>query len=200
MKEEKRDFLRSEIEHKGIYRVEPNHAPIPAKAPANVYTWQFYLRRCLFNPKFVSNAAELLVDELSNKDVQIAACEDAGVPLGLAMSMILDSPMISIKKSRKSYGLFNFTEGLATGKPLLLVDDLAGSGKTFRDGVYILNAFNLPISNEYVALINKTSGTHTANYLKDKQLVSLFTCDDFAMTWNAYVEKYNKRPNFGAYY
>jgi len=193
---EKWQYLRAEIEHKGIYRTSGRM--FPAKAPNLGYTWQFYLRRCLFDPMFVLTAAELLVAELPDKDVQIAACEDAGVPLGLAMSAVLGSPMLSVKKERKSYGLLNFTEGRVTGKPLLLVDDLAGSQQTLMNAMGVLNAFKLPIANEYVALVNKTD--HPTNLIKGKQLMCLFTSNEFALTWKEYVDKYNKEPDFGRFY
>ena len=198
--EVKKEYLRLEIDHKGIFRVEPNTKPIASKEPNSIYTWQFYLRRCLFDPKFSFMAAELLVDLLPNKNVQIGACEDAGVTLGFAMSIILNTPMISIKKSRKAYGLLNFTEGLVTGKPILLVDDLAGSQNTLRNCTYILESFNLPIADEYVAILNKTKGTHQEAYLQGKKLISIFNCEDFCLTWNQYVKKYNKIPNFGNHY
>lgn len=194
------EYLRNEVEHKGIYRVPPNSRNLPAKAPNRGYSWQFYLRRCLFDPKFVIGAAELLVNKLPDKNIQIGACEDAGVPLGLAMSAILGTPMISVKKSRKVYGLLNFTEGVATGKPIVLVDDLAGSQDTLKKSVSILHAFNLPTADFYVALVDKTQGTHKNNYVGAKELISLFTCDDFAMSWSEYVEKFQKNPEFGAHY
>ena len=195
---EKWEYLRAEIDHNGIYRVRPNGRLIPAKAPNQGYAWQFYLRRCLFDPMFSLTAAELLVAELSDKDVQVAACEDAGVPLGFAMSVVLGSPMLSIKKERKSYGLLNFTEGKVTGKPLLLVDDLEGSQRTLVTAMGVLRAFKLPIANEYVALVNKTE--HPINLVEGKQLMCLFTSNEFALTWQEYVEKYNQEPNFGQAY
>ena len=194
------EYLRREVEHKAIFRVPPKGRNLPAKAPNRGYSWQFYLRRCLFDPKFVIGAAELLVEMLPDKNIQIGACEDAGVPLGLAMAAILGTPMISVKKTRKVYGLLNFTEGVATGKPIVLVDDLAGSQDTLKKSVNILHAFGLPTADFYVALVDKTQGTHKQNYVGAKQLISLFTCDDFAMSWSAYVEKFNKDPEFGAYY
>ena len=124
----KYEYLRNEIEHNAVYRVEPNGKKLPGKAPNSTYSWQIYLRRCMFDPKFVFTAAELLVSKLPRGlDVQIGACEDAGVTLGLAVATIMSTTMISIKKSRKVYGLLNFTEGRVTGKPILLVDDVAGS-------------------------------------------------------------------------
>jgi hypothetical protein len=63
----------------------------------------------------------------------------------------------------------------------------------------LLTAFQLPVAEQYVALINKTKGTHNT-YPNGKKLISLFTCDDFAMTWDEYVKKYEKEPDFGPYY
>ena len=195
--EVKMAYLHSQIEHNAVYRVAPGGRPIPGKRPNTYYTWQIYLRRCMFDPKFVFTAAELLVDKLPTKDVQICACEDAGVVLGLAMATVLGTPMISIKKSRKVYGLLNFCEGRPTGKPVLLVDDVAGSQGTLKAGVKVLEAFGLPVADEYVALMNKTIATHPESYIPQKQLISLFTLDDFAMGWNAYVKKFKTEPDFG---
>jgi len=197
--ESKLEYLRSEIDHKGIYRVAPNEISLPGKAPNSKYTWQFYLRRCLFNPQFVTIAADLLIKKLNNTDVQIGACEDAGVPLGMAMSMMLNCPMISIKKSRKEYGLLNFTEGVLINKPILLVDDLAGSQNTFKKAINTLCAFKLSIADEYVALVNKTQATHANNYIQNKKLVYLFSCENFNMSWNDYFKTYGEYPDFGKY-
>lgn len=196
--EEKIRFLQHEIEHKAIYRTRPGMT-IPAKQPNTIYTWQFYLRRVLLDPKFVFTAAELLVDMLPEKDVQFAACEDAGVPLGLAMASVIDQPLLTVKKTRKAYGLLNFTEGYPTGKPIVLIDDLAGSQTTLRSAAKLLVAFNLPLSKFYVTLLNKTRDSHDA-YLKNKGLISLFTCEDFALTWDEYVARYNHDPDFGIQY
>ena len=196
----KYEYLRNEIEHRAVYRVAPGGHKIPGKRPNASYSWQIYLRRCMFDPKFVFTAAELLVAKLPTTDVQIGACEDAGVPLGLAMATILGTPMISLKKTRKVYGLLNFTEGRATGKPILLVDDLAGSQNTLKTCVKTLEAFNLPVADQYATLINKTESAHPSAYLNNKELISLFTCDDFAMSWTAYVKKFKRDPDFGAYY
>jgi len=196
-RETKMAYLHDMIEHTAVYRVAPGHRPIPGKAPNSYYTWQVYLRRCMFDPKFVFTAAELLVEKLPNTDVQICACEDAGVVLGLAMATVLGTTMISIKKNRKVYGLLNFCEGRPNGKPVLLVDDVAGSQNTLKNGVRVLEAFGLPIADQYVALMNKTIATHPENYIQQKELISLFTLDDFAMSWNAYVKKFKTEPDFG---
>ena len=190
------EYLQQQIEHNGIYRCSPGTS-IPSKAPNSVYTWQFYLRRVMYDPKFILIAAEQVLDKVNLLNKQIGACEDAGVPLACAMSMLTGTPMMSIKKSRKAYGLLNFTEGTITGDPVVLVDDLAGSAGTLRSAQQLLKTFKIPMADQYVTLINKTQGTHDT-YL-DAELVSLFTCEDFAMSWEEYVTKYNKEPEFGFY-
>jgi len=195
---EKREYLRNEIEHKGIYRCEPG-TRIPAKAKDKYYTWQFYLRRCLYDPKFTNAAADLLVELLSSRDVQVGACEDAGVVLGMAIAERLGTPMLSIKKQPKAYGLRNILEGPILDLPILLVDDLAGSQVTLRSSRQLLTLLGRPVADEYVTLINKTTGTHDA-YLDDMNLVSLFTCDDFKLLWADYVTEYNSKPKFGLCY
>jgi orotate phosphoribosyltransferase len=196
---DKREYLRTEIEHRGIYRCEPG-TYIPSKAMAKFYTWQFYLRRCLYDSKFTDSAADMLVELLSNRDVQVGACEDAGVVLGMAIAARLGTPMFSIKKTPKAYGLQNKLEGRLTGQPVLLVDDLAGSQATLRSSRQMLTMMNITVANEYVTLINKTTGTHADAYPDGMRLVSLFTCDDFKLTWADYVTEYNKKPEFGVCY
>lgn len=195
---DKREYLQSEIEHRAIYRCEPG-VYIPAKAKDKFYTWQFYLRRCMYDPVFINAAADLLVEQLSDKNVQVGACEDAGVVLGMAIAERLGTPMFSIKKKPKAYGLLNKLEGRLVGLPVLLVDDLAGSQATLRSSRQLLANMNIPIATEYCTLINKTVATHDT-YLDDMRLVSLFTCDDFKLTWKDYVDTYNRKPEFGLSY
>jgi len=195
---EKKEYLRNEIEHRGIYRCEPG-VRIPAKMPGHYYTWQFYLRRCMYDPKFIRAAADLLVEQLATPAVQVCACEDAGVVLGMAIAERLGTPMFSIKKKPKAYGLQNKLEGRLIGLPVLLVDDLAGSQITLRSSRQQLMTLGIELAPEYVTLINKTSGTHDA-YLEDQRLISLFTCDDFKLSWTDYVNEYNQRPDFGLSY
>jgi orotate phosphoribosyltransferase len=153
----------------------------------------------MYDPKFTNAAADLLVLLLSSHDVQVGACEDAGIVLGMAIAERLGTPMFSIKKQPKAYGLQNKLEGRLTGQPVLLVDDLAGSQATLRSSRQMLTMMNITMATEYVTLINKTTGTHDA-YLDDMKLISLFSCDDFKLTWADYVTEYNKRPEFGLCY
>jgi orotate phosphoribosyltransferase len=192
------EYLRNEIDHKGIYRCAPG-TKIPGKIENTYYRWQFYLRRCMYDPKFVNVAAELLVDKLGSLEVQIGACEDAGVALGLAMAQKLKTPMFSIKKKPKEYGLKNVLEGPIIGLPVLLVDDVAGSQITLRNSRTLLQKLGIPVAPEYATLVNKTINTHDS-YLHGMKLISLFTCNDFKMRWDDYINEYKRTPDFGIIY
>jgi orotate phosphoribosyltransferase len=189
-----RETLRLKIDHQGIYRCLPG-SHLPGKAPGAQYSWQFYLRRVMYDPVFIGNAAQLLADQLDLKGKQLGACEDAGVPIACAISLLTGTPMLSIKKTRKAYGLLNYIEGPITGDPVILIDDLAGSQKSLMNAQSILNAFKIPVASQYATLVNKTVGTHNT-YLKG-DLKSLFTCEDFNLSYESYYKCYGRAPEFG---
>jgi orotate phosphoribosyltransferase len=194
------EWLRREIEHRAVYRVRPGEPGILGKAPNTRYTWQIYLRRVMMDPQWMWHCAHQLHSRLPAGPRQFAACEDAGVPLAQALATLDGQPWISVKKERKKYGLHNWTEGRTTGAPIVLVDDVAGSQATLRSAASKLRAFKLPVANYYVTILNKTQGTHAENYLANTQLISLFTCDDIAMSWKAYAERHGREPDFGPIY
>jgi len=190
-------WMRDRIEHDAIWRAAPG-TRVPAKQYNQHYTWQFYLRRVMFDPQFVATAAQVLTTMLPLDQVQFAACEDAGVPLALALAAETNHPMISIKKTRKSYGLLNWSEGMPSGRPLVLVDDLAGSQTTLRQARACVTAYGLEVMPWSVTLINKTRNAHVP--VDDNCMINLFTCRDFALTWPEYVDQYGHEPRFGSYF
>jgi adenine/guanine phosphoribosyltransferase-like PRPP-binding protein len=195
-----REQMVEMIDHRAIYRCGPtsDFPYLPGKAPNKWYQWQFYTRRLLYNPQFLTSAVDLLLPHLNLENVQFGACEDAGVALAVALSMRTGVSMFSIKKTRKAYGLLNFTEGPILDKPVLLVDDVAGSQTTLRNAEALLKQFGLPCGPQYCTLINKNVEGHDT-YL-DKQLVSLFNADEFALTWSQYEQRYGHPPLFGKWH
>lgn len=194
------EALKHAIEHTGIYRCAPTDqfTALPGKAPNSWYQWQFYLRRVLLNPKLAREAAELIASQLDLSNCQLGACEDAGVPLGMALADVTGLNLFTIKKTRKAYGLLNFTEGIVDDKPVILVDDVAGSTSTLKKAQNLMKQFNIPTKG-YAVLVNKTVATHPEAYL-DVPMVSCFNADEFALSWDDYVTKYSKDPVFSNWY
>lgn len=196
----RREYLRRCIDQRGIYRVRPTEPRLLGKAPGTVYSWQFYLRRCLFDPVFLTACVHELAASIPTAEVQFAGVEDAGVVLAAALGHHYRQPWLSVKKQRKVYGLHNWLEGRITGLPIVLVDDLAGSQRSLKTAAQTLTALRLPLADFYVTVVNKTRGTHAANYLEDHRLISVFNCDDFALTYDEYCAEYGVEPNFGPVY
>lgn len=192
------EALREAIEHNAIYRVAPGGQSLPGKAPNAWYKWQFYLRRVLLNPSLCSIAAQHLAQQLRNTvdltNCQLAACEDAGVLIGYALAQETGLNLFTVKKSRKSYGLLNFTEGIVQDKPVILVDDVAGSTSTLKSAQRLLKHFNVP-TVAYAVVINKDVAVHTSAYL-DVPLVSCFDASMFNLTWQQYVDAHGKPPSY----
>lgn len=192
--------LKHAIEHHGIYRCGPHQLfpALPGKSPNAWYQWQFYLRRVLLNPRHSRTAAKHLLDGFDVSNVQFAACEDAGVPLGYALADLTGLNLFTIKKTRKAYGLLNFTEGLVEDRPVILVDDVAGSTSTLKKAQALLKHFNLP-TIAYFTLVNKNVSGHSEAYL-DVPMVSCFTAEQFALTYDEYVHAYGREPAFGRWH
>jgi len=194
------DGVRTRIDHHGIYRVKPGLQRLPGKAPNSWYSWQFYLRRVLYDPACLRTIVDALAERLDLSYTQLGACEDAGVCLATALSLRTGVSMFSIKKRRKDYGLLNFTEGPILDRPVLLVDDVSGSQTTLRRAAHFIKLhLNLPPAGQYAVVVNKDVATHTGAYLDGPTLVSLFDASEFALTWDDYYARYGVEPVFGRF-
>lgn len=198
--------MRDTIEHTGIYRCKPG-AYIPAKKAGLCYTWQYYLRRCIYDSVFSAKVGEAFWNVIDPGNFVLGACEDAGVPIACAIQakgreLGIDVPVISIKKEPKKYGLQNWTEGLLHDRPIMLVDDLAGSQSTLLRAEALIIGRGLKLHKQYFCLVNKAGANVQPNpvYVPSAELVTLFSSDDFCLTWESYVSKYGREPVFGEYF
>jgi orotate phosphoribosyltransferase len=198
--------MRDHIEHHGIYRCKPG-ATIPAKQSGMIYTWQYYLRRCMFDAQFASDMATVFWDVIAPNDFVLGPCEAAGVPLACAIqakarTLGFDVPILSFKQEPKKYGLMSRTEGpLYKDRPVLLIDDIAGSQATLLRAEAVIMGRGLKLCDIHFCLVNKAGKTVEPHpvYLTKSRLVTLFTSDDFNLTWAKYVETYGREPDFGEY-
>lgn len=195
---EAREYCHWHIEHHSIYYCKPGTF-LPGKAPGTRYQRQWYLRRSLYDPTFFKSLGVLFWERFEGEDFQICACEDAGIPVALAVQSVKPVNVFTIKKKRKEYGLKNMTEGRITDAPILLVDDLAGSQNTLKRAEALLASKNLPLFDNYFTVVDKNVNCHPENYLSRK-LQSIFRADEFCKSREEYIEKYNKEPDFGNWY
>lgn len=198
-------FVRQFIDELCIYRVKPGQPPLLGKEPNTFYSWQFYLRRGLFNTEFLTAVSEMFLqkayDEFKSFEFQIAGLETASTPMLAGIPLVaakygLDINAFSIRKNRKEYGLRNWIEGRVNNKPILLVDDLCSSTKSLDTAYTILIKENLVnVLDRAFCVVNKRNvedKTQPAvdTYLPEQiKVMYLYSLDDFNLTYNTAKEE-----------
>ncbi len=88
----------------------------------------------------------------------LAAAPMAGLPLGTALCLALDQPLIYPRKTAKSYGTGKGIEGAyQIGETAVVIDDLITSGDSILQANAALKAGGLQI-NDAVVLIDRQQG------------------------------------------
>lgn len=196
------EFARSYINDNCIARVEPGSKKLPSYMGqgSGYYTWQFYLREALFNPRILSI---IVMDFLSKYEaplkagvVQLCGVESASTPLLTAIAIAChnrgyDVNVFSIRKEQKPYGKKNWLEGkVVENKVAMLIDDLTStSHKTAIHGASVLHNHAIPIANHIYAVVFKTDKPENNKIkLLDRDIFvsSMFDLNDFNMELAAY--------------
>ena len=193
------EFVRSFIDELCIYRVKPNEMPLIGKAPNTFYTWQFYLRRGLFNHEFLTAVSEMFLqkvyEEYNTFEFQIAGLETASTPMLAGIPLVaakygLDINAFSIRKNQKEYGIFNWIEGRVNNKPIMLIDDLCSSTMSLSKALSVLVQLKLVnILDRAFCVVNKKNvedKTQPAidNHLPEKiKVLYLYSLNDFDLTY-----------------
>lgn len=101
-----------------------------------------------------------------------------------AVSHIKKKPLKTfiIRKIPKSHGTRRQIEGpyLKAGSRLILVDDVATSGKSFLESIDILRNESFQVDTA-IAIVDRQEGAREALAQKNCQLISLFTPKDFGI-------------------
>ena len=88
----------------------------------------------------------------------LAATPLAGLPIGTALCLALDKPLIYPRKTAKSYGTGKNIEGRwAIGQTVVVIDDLITSGDSVLETVASVKAAGLHV-HEAVVLIDREQG------------------------------------------
>jgi uridine monophosphate synthetase len=88
----------------------------------------------------------------------LAATPLAGLPIGTAVSLDMDIPLIYPRQSTKSYGTGKQIEGKwDVGQTAVLIDDLITSGDSLLQAIAFLKAAGLHV-NDTVVLIDRQQG------------------------------------------
>lgn len=189
-------YLLNYINHNCIVRAKPG-TYIPGKNCRSRNTWQFYLRKGLFNPEFSKIASVLLLDLIQQKlghlNFQLSGLETAAIPLLVSLPAIAFEYDIylgafSVRKTSKKYGVNTNIEGrVCLETPVLLIDDLCNSGNSLETARYkIKDEYDLEFLNCVVSIVSKNNDTIPSL----GQVYSLFKFADFDLAYTQYTKKY----------
>ncbi len=117
------------------------------------------LRLLISEPRVLGLAAEAYASLLPDLEFdRIAAIPMAGVPIGAAVALASDRPMIFPRKQVKAYGTGRAIEGHhEAGETALVLDDLISSGGSKIEAIEPLEAAGLKV-RDVIVLIDREGG------------------------------------------
>jgi uridine monophosphate synthetase len=93
---------------------------------------------------------------------RLAAIPYAGLPIGTALALHIDKPMIFPRKERKEYGTAQLVEGeFNHGERALVIDDLITRGDSKLEAIAPLRDVGLLVSDVAVLLDRQSGGVQT---------------------------------------
>lgn len=188
------NYCAVHINKDAIWRSK-NGETIPGKAPGTQYTWQFYLRKVLFNPEIATAVSMMYLHkiekEIGNFDFQIAGLETASTPLIMSIVMVamqngIKLNAFSVRKNQKEYGLRNWIEGIPDPDlPVMVCDDLCNSQSSMAFAKNIIEDHGLFVMNKAFSVVNKRNNPDGKDFnLPDHmEVIHLFSLDDFGLKY-----------------
>jgi len=163
--------------------------------------WIYDFRNIVLTAKYSNLIADIFWETYKDKyPFQVGGLEVASIPIISAIvtkSLQHGKPTngFFIRKSRKKHGLYKMIEGVVTDEPIILVDDLINSGKSFLRQLAVLDELDKKITDVFVLLQFRESGFY--NFFPDKNiaLTSVFTLPDLGKPFletkdSAYINPY----------
>ncbi len=99
------------------------------------------------------------LDRLKLRFDLLTAPPMAGLPIGTALSLEMNRPLIYPRKTAKSYGLGKGIEGTWTiGQKVVVIDDVIASGNSIIQTIAVLKASGLRISDAVVLIDREQAG------------------------------------------
>lgn len=184
-----KERIKRAIEHIAFVRGE--NEPYVAGGVLKNTGWLFDIKKMLLTPEVIKDLEYLFETSVAkNRSVQVGGLESAAIPLiaGLVFRNYANqrqNPLSGffIRKSRKREGLLKMIEGqLEEGLPVVLVDDVINSGKSFVRQIEILEKLGHKIEAVWVLVRYRDMDQYP--YFTDKgiKVHSLFTLDDFTIS------------------
>lgn len=144
------------------------------------------LRRLVARPHLLAEAAVAYVDLLRPLSFDLlAALPYAALPIGTAVSLHGNWPLIYPRKEAKAYGTKAVIEGLyRPGQRAVVLDDLITTGGSKLEGIAKLTAAGLTVT-DIVVLIDRQSGGADFMAQHNYRLHSVFTLPQLLDYWES---------------
>jgi outer membrane protein assembly factor BamB len=150
-----RDRVSSAIRERAILRGENQRLISPN---GNNNRWLIDMRRLFMDAELLDAAAELFWQECAGlMPFQVGGMETAAIPLVSAIimkSLARGTPVngFTIRKERKTWGTGSSIEGVLTGVPIVIVDDVLNSGRSLEKARVVLEQENKTIALAFVLI------------------------------------------------
>jgi len=202
------DFLQHYINTICIERAPPGSNYLKGETPGHFYTWQFYLRRAVFQPPILKEITKRFFDMIGEdtlQQVQLAGVESSATAMLMAFQQeafdrYIFLNVFSIRKTRKAHGLQNWIEGTVNEKPVLLVDDILSEARLSRSTLLhaekILDLHRITLHPECFVLVHKAYYTAAPTVKLEKTALkvnSLFNLNDFDLSHDEFFNKKEKQ-------
>lgn len=187
--ESTRDLVKQFINKDVIFRCNPEKAyndevvgKVLSPSILNVSgnDWIVFMRRLTHNIEMMNHVMKLMDSMFPRSAFQLAGLETGSIPVITHMQWHLLSSRgihvnaFTIRKDRKSSGLFNWIEGIPNRLPIIYVDDLANTGNSInRAQSIVLRELGLIATCKKISIITNNS-----------QVDGLFQLSEFDFEYN----------------
>lgn len=117
------------------------------------------LRRLVGYPSLLRSVAQAYAEVATGLSFDVlAALPYAAMPIGTALSLEMNRPMVYPRKERKGYGTDKLVEGVyEEGQTALVVDDVITDGGAKLEGIQALRDAGLEV-NDVLILVDREAG------------------------------------------
>jgi orotate phosphoribosyltransferase len=188
------EWVKDYIDKKCIIRDKPMDGIDGEK-----WSWVFVMGNGLYNTEFLFAVSQMFLYQVNkhigHTNFSIAGLQTGSTPLLSGIPFVakynhnLNINSISVRKNKKTSGLKQITDGIIDeNKPILMLDTICTTTRSFRTVYNTLKDLNLRVLNTVFTIVNRTPKNKIISHLslKDEEIlpnnfkiISLFDMKEF---------------------